>query len=219
MADDISFLQEIDESLRADKLQIYLERYGKLFVAGAVLIVLLTGASVMWKNHLNALDSDATDKIFEAKTQAEAGKTAEAAAILEQVAANGRPSAALALMREGMIWDAKGDRTKALDCYRRASTLSGADAAMKDKARLAAAILATNDGKAADDAEAASAGRPFAGAFGELQAVQLLNQGKTAEAQTLLKAVKDNPAASQGERERASELLGLSAAGSGRGQP
>src|SRR3712207_8067367 len=48
--DNESFYREVDEELRRDQMKTYWERFGKLVIAGVVLLLALIGGYIWWQN-------------------------------------------------------------------------------------------------------------------------------------------------------------------------
>lgn len=204
MAEDVSFLQEIDESLRVEKFEQFWQRSGKLVIAGCVGIVLCTVASVMWKNHLHEQHMKQTDLLIRADALAGAGKTSEAATVFEAAEKGTRSLALLAKLRRAEMLTDAGENDKAVAVYKEIAAGAGDDA-LRDLARMRADIIADN---AAGGGPGFENNHTFGGVMNELTALHLLKAGKNKEARELLSSVIQDDTLPKSERLRALELLG-----------
>jgi hypothetical protein len=208
MADDLSLLQEIDESLRVEKLQQFWKRFGNLVVAGCIGIVLFTIASVLWKNHLHTMHMQQTSALLQADALMQSGKYDKVATILGDAAHGTGDIAGFARLRiaEALLKNGKLDKAQKVYAAM-ADGERGTDAALSDFAALQNIILADNRHTAVAATQAANEGRPFAGMVQEIKAAQLLNSGKPKEADILLQAIAGDETEPVSERARAMELL------------
>ena len=210
MAEDTSILYEIDESLRAEKLQRFWQRFGKLVLAGCASIILLTAGWVAWKNHMQEVYAKQTDILIQATTLAQAGKLNEAEPLFEQAQQGTQGFAVLAKLQHASALLAAGQNDKALALYTGIAKDSSRnmDMALRDFAALQASVITLNQHGTEDMAEAMDRGRPFAPIAQENKAARLLKDGKDKEARALLKPLAENNTSPMSEHARAMELSG-----------
>ncbi len=213
MAEDTSLLQEIDDALRADKVEQFWARNSSAIITFCVMIVLASAASVLWRNHLHDLHEQQTSLLFQATRLASQGKNSEAIGIYEKAEAQGGKLAALAGLKHAEALIALGQQDKALAVYTDIAAGKEGDApdTLRDYARLEADILTHN--------RAAAAGKPVAapepqaaGAFrrteAELAALRALQKGDGKAASAALTRLAGDEATPLSMRERDIELIG-----------
>ncbi|RDE09848.1 tetratricopeptide repeat protein [Pelagibacterium lacus] len=72
MSED-SFLREIEEELRSDKLKAFWRRFAPFIIGGAVLIVLLVAANEVWKWWRSSTAAEASDRYYAAVQMLDGG--------------------------------------------------------------------------------------------------------------------------------------------------
>ena len=70
MSDD-SFIREVDEELRSDRVQEFWDKYGKLVIGVAVAIVVVTGGYRFYEYYTGQQAAEAGDAFMEAVTLSE----------------------------------------------------------------------------------------------------------------------------------------------------
>ncbi len=206
---------EVNEDLRAERMQRLLKRYGFLLVIAAVLVIVAVAG---WQA-LRARDKQQTEAVATAYLGAmragssdapEAGRTLAAGQFAEL--ANTAPEGyrTLARLREAALRLQAGDRPAALELWDRVAADTSAERTMRDLAGLLAIQAQLDDGDVA-----ALEGRllPLLGAgpwrplAQEAQALLAIRQGQDAKARGLLQTLVSDPAAPEGVRRRAEGLL------------
>jgi hypothetical protein len=214
MAEDVSILQEIDEALRADKASQFWERNSGTIITFCVLLVLSTAASAFWKSHQREAHASQTGKLMEAIMLLDEGKGPEATALFGQVEHDGGPLAAFASIKDAQTYLRMNQFDKAIEAYNAVASGKQGDTpdVLRDYAALQADILAHNQamfsGKPAvatlGGQEARGAGRPFAGALSELDALRTTDAKSASALLGAIVADKDVPLS---QRMRATQLL------------
>jgi hypothetical protein len=202
---------EVDEELRRDRAMELWRRYGKYAVAGALAIVLATSAVVGWREYQTRQRASEGERFAAAVADARAGRSAEAAAAFAALADTAKSGyAALARFREAASLVQSGKIKDAVAAYDRLALDNASDKALRDLARIEAAMLLMETASAE---EVMARLKPLAaeGAMRhlarELEAVLLLKSGKTAEVKAALARLADDAEAPAGVRGRAAELL------------
>lgn len=214
MAEDSGLLNEIDEALRADRLQQFWASHSGIIIACCVLAVLSASASALWKSHMHGVHARQTGNLVQAALQAENNDAKGAIETLKKVQADGGQLAALAGLKEAQISLDMNQPKEALTAYNdlAVAKYGKAQILFHDYAALQADVLAYNQGPMKDISSAAadvgkkarSDGRVFADAFAELDAIRA-KDGKTTA--PLLEGIINNPEAPFSQRARAMELL------------
>jgi hypothetical protein len=207
MAEDISIFQEIDESLRVEKLQQFWQRFGNWVIGGCVGIVLLTIASVLWKSHIHDMNMKSTSLLIRAMQLQQAGKADDATVQLEDATKGKGGVATLAKLNLAQQSLKAGELDKALALYNEVVADRHSDEALRDLAALQATTIADNLHSVLPATHADKNGRPFSVILREIEAAKLLKDGKTSEAQALLKPIAEDNTATFSERARAMEML------------
>lgn len=146
MSDD-SFIREVDEELRSERVQNLWNQYGKLLIAAAVSIVVGVGAYVGYQKYSDNLAAQAGDAFMKAVRLAETGKTDEALAAFGEIAKDGSPAyKALAQMRSAAELSKQGKQTEAVAAYDAVAQMGGADENLKAIARLRAGAILVDEG-------------------------------------------------------------------------
>jgi hypothetical protein len=190
-------LREIQEDMRAERMQAWWKRFGSLAVWVSVAVVAGTAAGVGWRSHLqNAYERD-TAQLIRAQ---ETFSTGDAAASVEayQSFSYMQGSAHFVLSRLGLIRALlEEDKTAEAQAVMQSVQWSGYS---KD-ARALAGLVALYGSIAADPALAE--GTPFAVPARESRAWTLVAEGKAGEARPLFTAIRDDETAPASLRERA----------------
>lgn len=117
MSED-SFLREIEEELRSDKLKAFWRRFAPFVIGGAVLIVLLVGANEVWKWWRSSTAATASDQYYSAVSLVEAGDVEGATAALSELEADGPDGyAILARFHQARVLSQSGDPEGAIATY------------------------------------------------------------------------------------------------------
>ncbi|WP_298431164.1 hypothetical protein [uncultured Jannaschia sp.] len=206
MSNPESFIDEVTEEVRRDRLYAILKRWG--WVAVLAILVLVGGAA--WNEWRNA----------QARSSAEAFGT-------EILSALGSESEAARVEALGAITPATPEQTAILGMLEAVATAETDDAAARTRLlnladapempatyrhlALTKAMLAGGSGDVARDAlileELAAPGAPFRPLALELQAVAALNAGDEATAITLLRLLSEDAEATEALRRRALQLI------------
>lgn len=206
MSDTDSFIEEVTEEVRRDRLYGYVRRFGWI----AVVVVLGAVGGTAWLEYRKATDAAAAqelgDRVLAASNQAD--PAARAAALAEVSGDAGAAGVVIDLRRAGELV-AAGDTDAALAVYDGIAKASS-DPVYKDLAALKALIL--RGGEVATDrdaalAELAAPGRPYRPLAMEQQALAAIQAGDTEGAQALLEELLQDSQATDALRQRAGQLM------------
>ena len=205
MSNPESFIEEVTEEVRRDRLFALFRKYGWIGVLGVVLIV--GGAAVTeWRK---ASDRAAAQAFGDAVMVALEQDTAPARrAALAAVPASGGRAAILNLMLASDPTDDRAGTLAALDQVAADATLPASyrDLAVLRRVVVAGAEMALADRRAALDPIAAP-GRPFRPLALEQLAYLLVEAGDTAGAIAALQALSQDQQAPSGLRQRATQMI------------
>lgn len=204
-------IKEVDEELRQEQLENLWKRYGSLFIAAAVVLVLAVAGWQGWNTWQTKQRQASGAQFSEAAQLIAAGKRDQATAILSKLAAEG--SAGYRMLAEMKLADLKleaGDAAGTAAGYERVATM-GVDPVYRNLALLKVAYLKLDAG---DTAAVEKSVEPLAvessawrHSAREVLALAALKKGDAARAAELFRKVADDPAAPQGVRARAAEML------------
>jgi hypothetical protein len=206
MADEsTSLFQEIDESLRADRLALFWARNKQTVIGCCIAVVLGTAASVAWRSHADSRAQQATGQLSAAQALLDQGKYADAAAAFGKVAEAGGKQADFARIKEAEAYSAANRKDKAKTLL----AAGGKDSALGDLARLQSILLTPPASwNEAQLRELAQPGRPFAATARELLIYHLDTAGsKTDDATQAYKQILSDPQTPASLRQRVMEWV------------
>lgn len=204
MSDTDSFIDEVTEEVRRDRLFALMRKYGWI---GVLLVVVIVGGAAWneWQKSRAQAAAQAFGDAVLAAVQAE-----DPAAALTTVATDGERRAVLALLSAGAASDA-GDR----DAARAQLAAIAADATLPESYRQLAqlkAVILSGDSMPAADRDAilttlAAPGAPFRALALEQQALVLVAAGDAAGAIAALTALLQEPEITAGLQGRVRQLI------------
>lgn len=206
MSETDSFIQEVTEEVRQDRMFALWKKWGPFILIGVALIV---GGAAAW-NWMQAEERRAAEELGAAFVDADPAKIAEEEAL---VALADGPARVLAELRLAAAMAESGDRAGAIERYEEVAGTAGLTPVYADLARLQALrLMAESDPAAAlagIDALTGD-GAPYRLLALELGAALKLNTGDLAGAHADLNAIIADPAATEDSRLRAAALLSAS---------
>ena len=181
MSDD-SFIREVDEELRSERVQNFWTKYGKLIIGGAVAIVLVTGGYRFYEYYTQQQAAKAGDAFMEAVRLSDEGKQDVALEKLKELETAGSPAySALAKLRTASELAKKGDVKAAITSYDEVAELNGVDLNLRSIARLRAGALLVDNGSTTEvEARVGplmGPGAPYRGSARELLALSYFGAG------------------------------------------
>lgn len=204
--------REIEEDLRAERLQRMWRRHnGKIIGAACAIIVAIAGYSA-WDGYMNRRHAAEGDRFAAALAKADQGDPAGAATAMQALAKEGSAGyALLARFSAAGLAVTKGEIDTGLAQYDAIAADGAVDRIYRDLATLLAGFQRVDKEDAAAFkarlAPVAADGNPWRFVARELIALSTLSHGDKAEARKALTALSDDAAAPQGVRARAAELL------------
>ena len=204
-----SFIDEVTDDLRRDRLFLLMRRYGWIAVAAIVILVGFAG----WREWSAARETASAQAFGDAVLAAEAveGDAAARAVALQDVAAGQPGQAALRDLLAGNALAEAGDVPGAVQQYEAAAAAAGDDGALRDLARLKSVLVQDDrmDPAARDAvlAELSVPGAPFELLALELKAVALVGADRNEDAVTLLRQIQQKNGLSQTMQRRLAEML------------
>jgi hypothetical protein len=211
--DNESFYREVDEELRRDQMKTYWERFGKLVIAGVVLLLALIGGYIWWQNQKEVKAGERSATLVEAFDDVAAGRKKAAIPKLDALVESGSDGhrAAALLTKADIAIEAK-DLKGAAALYRQVADDSGLARPYRDLAlvRMTAVELDTLPPQAVIDRLKGLAvpGNPWFGSAGEMTALSYLKQGKPQQAAGIFAAMAKDKKLPDTLRSRATQMAG-----------
>lgn len=204
--------QEVDEELRRDKATEWWKRYSLFIYAAAAVVILGVAGYKGWQAYDQKLRGERSDSYAEALTFIDSGDTAGAEALLEALSdptADGYPL--FAALTQARLAAESGDTATAEQIWRRLANDGSSGEAMKQLGALLAVLRQMDDGDPAalrgELLSLAAPEAPYRFTALELLAVLALREDDQEAAREHLIKITDDPAAPNGSRSRAAELL------------
>lgn len=205
MSNPESFIDEVTEEVRRDRLFALFRKYGWI---GVLLVLLTVGGAAFseWQKASKRADAQAFGDAVLGALEAETPEARRAA--LAAVPATGDRAAILQML---LASDPAEDKAAALTALQAVAADAALPVAYRDLAALrrvvlAGATLPLADRRALLDPIAVP-GRPFRTLALEQLAYLLVEEGKTADAITALQALTQDQEAPQGLRQRATQMI------------
>jgi hypothetical protein len=209
-----SFLREVNEEIRRERLMRIWERYGVFLVAGV--LVLFVGVGVyQWNQSSRRASEEKAGASFEAAIRlASEGKTDDALKALGDIAQSGpRGYGALARLRIAAQQSASGRPAEAIAAYEALAADSGVDRLLRDFATLQSAMLRVDQ---ADWTEMKNRltpllddKQPWRAEAREVLGLAAMKAGQTEEATKLFEQLLGDRGATSGMSRRAQEMLAI----------
>ena len=205
MSED-SFLREVEEELRSDKLKAFWRRFAPFIIGAAVLIVLIVAANEVYKWWRDSTAAAASDQYYAAVDLVEAGDMEAAGAALAEIAQDGPAGySILARFQQANVL-ADQDPEAAIAAYDElASSLD--QQRLRELAYVLAGYLAVDhlDAAAVDARVGALTGEesPLRNSAREALGLAHYKQGNIEDARALFEEIAADPAAAQDMQLRA----------------
>ena len=205
MSDTDSFISEVTDEVRREKLYGYLRRYG--WIAIVCVLALVGGAALTeYRAAQSRAAAEATgDALLDALEQDDAAARAAALTGVETEGA----SAAVALLLQAATQQEAGDTEAAAETLNRLALSPDVPALYRDLAAFKAAMLPvaeTETRKLALETLAAP-GQPFSLLAQEQLAYIALDEGDTEAAVAMLRRIEEDAAVTRGLRDRVQTLM------------
>lgn len=207
MSSEDSFISEVSEEVRKEKLFGYIRRYGWIAV---LLIVAIVGGAAWneWRKAQVRADAEARgDAILGAL---EAATPAERAVALEGIEGEGRAEALLSMLAAAQA-DDEATRAAARDRLEAVASDAALDPVYRDLATLKVVSLQGSDMAPADRIQRLApltlAGAPYRALALEATALAHIAAGETQEALKILTDLVSDSDSTQGLRQRATQLI------------
>jgi hypothetical protein len=211
--DNESFYREVDEELRRDQVRSYWERYGKLAIAGVLLLLALIAGALWWNNQRHVKAGEKGAQLISAFDEISAGNKGAAAPKLDALEKSGSPgyrAAAILTRADLAVEENQLDRAAAL--FKQVAD----DKDLEETYRNLALVRQTHvqfdklPPQAVIDRlkPLAVAGNPWFGSAGEMVGIAHLKLNRPQEAARIFAAMSKDKQVPESVRSRAGQMAG-----------
>jgi hypothetical protein len=209
-----NLLREIDEDLRQERYAKLWKTYGRYIVGAAVALVVAVAGHQGWTAYDIGVRSAEGRQFADAQRLAAEDRAEDALNAFGALAADGTAGyALLSRFQEAALLAGKDDRIAAVAAYQAIAADTGIAAMYRDLAVVLSALQETDgsDLQGAIDrlAPVTADDNPWRHSAREVTAVLAMRKGDQAKARSLFDALATDPAAPQGIRSRAVEMLSV----------
>lgn len=213
MTDD-SFIREVNEELRSERMRAVWRRFGPILIGGALALIIGTAGYVGYEYWRNSKAEASGDKFLAALELVSQNKNDEALTALKTLEAEGAGSyPVLAQLRGATLLEQNKDLTGAVSAFDTVAADNKAPVALRDIAKLRAAYILVDNGSYDDVAKRAETlsadGNPMRGSAREVLGLAAYKAGRTDDALKLFQQNADDAAIPANLRQRANVMLDL----------
>jgi hypothetical protein len=212
---DISetFLREVDENLRRDRLRDFFKAYGNWLIAAVILFLAASGGFIWWKQHEVQRSAAQVEQLAQVYKDVGTGNMATAPQQLDELSKSGsRAVRASALFARAALALQQNDVKAAAGTYKSIANDSGLPKPYRDAALIRQTALEFDQLQPQEVIgrlePLAKPGEPWFGTAGEMTALAMIKQGKKQEAGQLFAAIAKDPGVPQTIRVRAVQVAG-----------
>lgn len=208
-----TFVREVDENLRRDRLRDFVKAYGSWLIAAVILFLAASGGFIWWTQHKQQQAEGQVEQLAEIYKNVGSNNLARAPNQLDELAGGSSKAVrASALFTRAALAVQQNDLKLATRKYRDIANDNGLPAVYRDAALIRQTALEF-DQLAPKDVigrlePLAKPGGPWFGSAGEMTALALIKQGKKQEAGRLFAAIAKDNSVPQSLRDRSTQIAG-----------
>ena len=209
--DSDTFLREVDEELRRERVSNFVARFGWHILAGVVLLLAVIGGYIWWQHRQNVQAGEASEKLIQSDDQLSARNARGAAGTIDELANSDRAGYRVAALFQRANAQLLTNATPAA-----IETLKGIanDASAPQPYRDAALIRQTQlefdsltAGQVVQRLQGfAQPGNPWHGTAGEMLGIAMMKANRPDQAARIFGAVAEDPTVPDSIRSRASQM-------------
>lgn len=213
MSDD-SFMREVEQELRSDKVSEFWNKYKVLVIGAAIAIVVATAGYRFYISYTSNLAAASGDRFLEAVELSNDGKHDEAITRLEGLSADGYGEyPALAKLRLAAELAKKGEPLKAVEAFDAIAADTSFDETLRNVAKLRAGLLLVDHGTYEDVSqrlqEMSETGKSFRHSAREGLGLSAWKFERYDDALVWFQAIAEDEGTPSGVRTRAGVMLQL----------
>jgi len=212
-----TFLREVDENLRRDRMRDFAKEHGSWLIAGLIAFLAASGGWIYWQQYQVQRSENQVEELAQVYTDIGDGRTGTAPQKLDTLAKSGKKGVrASALFTRAALALQQNDHKLAVATYKEIAGDDGLPKAYRDAALIRQTALEFDSLKPDEVigrlAPLAKPGNPWFSSAGEMTAMAMIKQGKSADAGRLFGAIARDKKAPETVRARAVQMassLGL----------
>lgn len=193
-----TFVREVEENLRRDRMRDFAKRYGGWLIAGVAVFLIASGFLIWWQQHKVQRSQQEVEQLAQIFDDIGTGASADAPKKLDELSNSGSKAVrATAMFTRAALALQQNDAKLALAKYREIAGDSSLPQPYRDAALLRQTALEFDSLQPQEVISRlqplAKPGTPWFGTAGEMTALALLKQGQPAQAAQLFAVLaKDN---------------------------
>ena len=208
-----TFLKEVDENLRRDRMTDFFKSYGKWVALGVVLFLAAVGGWIYWQEQRKREASEQSEQLHSLLTDLAAGRTQTVPQRVAQLeTSHSDVVRASAMLTDAAVALEQNNRSAAIAKYRELAGDKDIAEPFRDVATVRLTALEFDTIKPEEVVTRlqpmAKAGHPWFGSAGEMTALALMKQNKNAEAGRLFAAIAADNQVPSSIRSRAVQVAG-----------
>ena len=208
-----TFMREVDENLRRDRMQEFAKRYGGWVVVAVVLFLAISGGFLYWKHLREQRSQEQVERLALTFKNIGAGNLAGAPQQLDAISGSSSKAVrATALFTRAAVAIQQNDVKLAIAKYREIAEDDSLPAPYRDAALIRQTALEFDSLQPQQVITRlqplTKPGNPWFGSAGEMTAIANLKQGQRSQAGQLFAAIAKDKGVPEPMRERAAQLAG-----------
>ncbi len=212
---DISetFLREVDENLRRDRMRDFAKQYGAWLIAAVILFLAASGGWIYWQHYQQQRSEQQVEQLAQVYKDIGTGSTTSAAQQLDTLSNSGRKAvgASAKFVRAALALE-QNDLKAATARYRELANDNSLPQPYRDIALIRQTALEFDQIPPQEVisrlAPLAKPGTPWFGTAGEMTALAMIKQGNKSEAGRLLAAIAKDKNVPESIRDRTLQIAG-----------
>ncbi|MEO6226053.1 MAG: tetratricopeptide repeat protein [Sphingomicrobium sp.] len=206
-----TFLREVDDNLRRDRLRDFARKNGKWLIVALVLFLVASGGFIWWQQHRQQQSEQQVEQLVDAYRTLGTGKSAEATKQLVPLADSGSKAIrASAIFASAVTAIERGDTKTAIAKFSTVAADNSLPQPYRDLALIRQTALEFDQIKPDQVVSRleplAKPDSPWFGTAGEMTALAFIKQGKKGEAGQLFAAIAKDKKVPDSTRERAIQI-------------
>jgi hypothetical protein len=208
-----TFIKEVEENLRRDRMQDFFKSYGKWVALAVVLFLAAVGGWIYWQEQRKREASEQSEQLHSLLTDLAAGRNQTVPQRVEQLGkSHSDVVRASAMLTDAAVALEQNNRSAAIAKYRELASDKDIAEAFRDVATVRLTALEFDTIKPEEVVTRlqpmAKAGHPWFGSAGEMTALAFMKQNKNAEAGRLFAAIAADSQVPSSIRSRAVQVAG-----------